>query len=65
MCVDVSHLIFVTLCDADDEVVDDGLDRTEGSDIFAAAVVDLDCDSVFAGERKADGEVRQIFRKFS
>ena len=50
MCIDVSHLVLVALCDADNEIVDDGLDSAESSDVFAAAMVDLDRDSVFAGE---------------
>jgi hypothetical protein len=65
MSVDISHLVLVTLCDADDEVVDDGLDSAESSDIFAAAMVDLDRDNVFLGEREADGKVRKIFCQFA
>lgn len=65
MGVDVSHLVPITLCDADDEVLDDGLDSAESSDIFAAAVVDLDRDNVFLGEGEADGKVGEIFCQFA
>ena len=47
MCVHVSHLVLVALCDADDQVVDDSLDGTEGCDIFARAVVNLDLNDRF------------------
>ena len=65
MGVDVSHLVPITLCDADDEVSNDGLDSAESSDIFAAAVVDLDRDNVFLGEGEADGKVGEIFCQFA
>jgi hypothetical protein len=65
MCVDISHFVLVTLCDADDEVVDDGLDSAKGSDILAAAVVDLDGDDVFLGEGEADGEVGEVLCEFA
>jgi hypothetical protein len=42
VCVHVAHLVLVTLCDADDQVVDNSLDGTEGCDIFARAVVNFD-----------------------
>ena len=48
MSINVSHLVFVASCDACDEVLDDGLDCAEGSDIFARTVVDFDLDDVFA-----------------
>ena len=42
MGVDVSHLVFEPPGHADDQVVDDGADCSESSDILSAAVVDLD-----------------------
>lgn len=39
MCVDVSHLIFETFRDSNDEVVDEGFDCAECGDVFASAVV--------------------------
>ena len=65
MCVDVSHFVLVTLCDTDDEVVDDGLDSAKGSDIPAAAVVDLDGDDVFLREGETDSEVREVLCEFA
>ena len=65
MCVDVSHLVLVALCDADYEIFDDRLDGAESSDVFAAAVVDLDRHGVFAREGEADGEVGEIFCEFA
>lgn len=57
MGVDVSHLVFVSSGDPNDQVVDDGLDRSESSHVFARAMVDLDCDLAFGGQREADGEM--------
>ena len=65
MGVDVSHLVFIPLCDTDNEVSDDGLDSAESSDIFAAAMVDLDRDKIFLREGEADGKVGEIFCQFA
>lgn len=46
MGVDVSHFVFVALCYACDQVLDDRFDCSEGCDIFAGAVVDFDLDNV-------------------
>lgn len=46
MRVDVAHLVLEALCDTGDHVVDDGLDGSQGGDILAVAVVDLDGDGV-------------------
>lgn len=64
MCVDVAHLVFVTFCDADYEVVDNRLDSAEGSDIFAVAVVNFNVDGFFRGEREGNGQVRKVLYKF-
>jgi hypothetical protein len=42
MCINVSHLVFEAFRDTDDEVVDYGLDCSEGCDVFAGTMVDLD-----------------------
>lgn len=70
MSVDVSHLVLVALGHTGDQVVDDRLDSSEGSDILSGAVVDLDLDSLLAvdlvfGEGECDGDVGEIFRQFS
>jgi hypothetical protein len=49
MGVHVAHLVLVAFCDAGDQVLDDGLYCSEGSDILAAAVVDFDLDNVRLG----------------
>jgi hypothetical protein len=65
MGVDVAHLVLVALRDTYDEVLDDGLDGAEGSDVLAAAVVDLNRDGIFAGEGKADGKMGEVFCQFA
>ena len=42
MGVDVAHLVLVAFGHAGDQVLDDGLDGTEGGDVLAGAVVDFD-----------------------
>ena len=66
MGVDVSHLVLVSSCHAGDEVLDDGFDGAESSDIFARAMVDLDLDGLLAllvlgWEGEGDGDVGEIF----
>ena len=63
--IDISHLIFESLCHADDQVVDDRLDGAQGCDILARAVVDFDENFVFGREREADSEVGEIFYEFA
>lgn len=61
MGIHVSHLVLVALGHADNEVVDDGLDGPQSSDVLARAVVYLDLDDGFLGQREADGDVGEIF----
>ena len=61
MRIHVTHLVLVALGDANNQIVDDGLDSAEGSDILARAVVDLDLDDRFLGPREAHRDVREIF----
>ena len=44
MGIDVTHLVLETLGDADDHVVNDGADGTEGGDVLADTMVQLDTD---------------------
>jgi hypothetical protein len=60
MGVDVSHLVLETLGDTNDQVVDEGSDSSEGSDILADTVVDLDGDLVLLGAGEVDGQVAEI-----
>ena len=60
MGVDVSHLVLEALGDTDDQVVDDGSDSSEGSDILADTVVNLNGDLVLLGAGEVDGQVAEI-----
>lgn len=60
MGVNVSHLVLEALGDTDDQVVQDGADSTEGGDVLADAVVDVDGDDVGLGLGEADGDVGQV-----
>lgn len=60
MGVDVAHLVLEALCDADDQVVDKGADGTEGGDVLANAVVDVDGDDGRLGVGEGNGDVGQV-----
>ena len=60
MGVDVSHLVLEALCHTDDQVVDDGADSSEGGDVLADTMVDLDRDGVLLGNGEVDGQVAEI-----
>lgn len=47
MGVDISHLILEALCNANDQVVDDGFDSPECSNILAGTMMQFDTDEVF------------------
>lgn len=53
MSVYVAHLVLVALGDANDQVVDEGLDSAESGDALTRAMVELDVDGVglWVGER--------------
>jgi hypothetical protein len=40
--IDVSHLVFEAFCDTSDQVLNDGLHSSEGSDVLSRAMVDFD-----------------------
>lgn len=46
MGIYVAHLVLEALGDTDDQVVDDRPNGTEGGDVLAVAMVDLDTDQV-------------------
>jgi hypothetical protein len=60
MGVDVSHLVLEALGDTNDQVLDDGSDGTQGGDILAVAVVDLDRDGVLLGVAEVDSQVAEV-----
>ena len=63
--VDVSHLVLVALRYTDDQVVDVGSDSSEGGDVLARAVVDLNADYVLLGLREVDSQMAQVLRKLA
>lgn len=65
MCVDISHLVSETLGDANDQVIDEGSDSSEGSNVLSGAMVKLDVDNVFLRVREIDGQVAQVLGEFT
>jgi hypothetical protein len=65
MGVDVAHLVLVALGNTNDEVVDQGSDCSEGSDILSCAVVELDVDDAGGGMRERDGKMAQVLCEFA
>jgi len=57
MCVDVSHLVLESLGNTNDQVVDQGSDCAESSDVFAGTVVKLDVNDIFLRVREVDGQM--------
>ena len=57
MSIDISHLVFVALGDTNDQVVDEGLDSAEGSDILSGSMMNLDGDLVLLWQGEADSDV--------
>ncbi len=60
MCVDISHLIFETLCDTDYQVVDESSNRAEGGDVLSGTVVQLNLDDILLGMREVDRQVVEV-----
>jgi len=60
MGVDVSHLVLEALGDTNDQVVDEGSYSSEGSDILADTVMNLDGDLVLLGDGEVDSQVAEI-----
>jgi hypothetical protein len=60
MGIDVSHLVFVALGDADDKVVDQCSDCAESSNIFPCAVVEFDVDEAWGGMREGNCQMAQV-----
>ena len=65
MCVDVSHLVLEALRDANDQVVDEGSDGSEGSNVLSRAVVEFDVDDILLWVREVDGQVVQVLRELA
>lgn len=69
MGVDVAHLVLVSLCDANDQVLDERLYGSEGCDILSRAMVDFDLDDLLSllalGHGECDGDVGEVFGQFA
>ncbi len=65
MRVDISHLVFEALCDADNHVLDDGANGAQTGDAFARAVVHFDEDHICLGPRETDREVVEVFHELA
>lgn len=65
MCVDVSHLVLETFGDANDQVVDEGSDCAEGSDVLSGTVVQLDVDDILLWVGEVDCQVVEVLRELA
>ncbi len=56
--IDISHLVFEAFCDTSNQVLDDGLHSSEGSDVLSRAMVDFDLDDLltFLGRGQTEGD---------
>lgn len=60
MCVDESHLVLESFCDADDQVVDESTDCSKSSDVLSCTVVQFDVDNIALGSGKVDGQMAEV-----
>ncbi len=60
MGVDIAHFVLEALGNADDQVVDQCPDGTEGSDVLAVAMMDLDADNALLRDAEVDGEMAKV-----
>jgi len=65
MSVDVAHLVLEALGNTDDQVVDEGTDGSEGSDILSGTVVQFDVDDILLGVREVDCQMGQVLGEFA
>jgi hypothetical protein len=65
MCVDVSHLVLEALGDTNDQVVDEGSDSSEGSNVLSRAVVEFDVDDILLWVGEVDSQVVQVLRELA
>lgn len=57
MRIDVSHFVFESSRNSNDQVIDDGLDGSESGHVLARAMMQFDIDDFFRGVGKADGKM--------
>ena len=60
MGIDVSHLVLEALRNANNQVVDQGSDCAESSDILAGAVVEFNVDDILLGVREVDCQMAEV-----
>lgn len=65
MCVDISHLVLEALGDTDDQVVDEGSDCSEGSDVLSGTVVQFDLNNIGLWVGEVDGQVVEVLGELS
>lgn len=65
MCVDVSHLVLVTLGDTNDQVVDKSADCSESGDILSSTVMQFDVDDLLLWVREVDCEMVEVLDKLA
>jgi hypothetical protein len=60
MCIDISHLVLESLCNTNDQVVDQGSDCAEGSDVLASTVVQLDINDILLWVGEVDSQMIEV-----
>ena len=65
MCVDISHLVLEAFGDTDNQVVDEGSDCAEGSDVLSGTVVQFDVDNILLWVGEVDGQVVEVLRELA
>lgn len=69
MGIDVSHLVLVSLGDTDNQILDERLHGSQGSDILSRAVVNFDLNDLLVlstlGNGEGDRDVRKILGEFA
>jgi hypothetical protein len=65
MGVDVSHLVQESLCDTDDQVVDQSSDCAESGDVLSCTVVKLNVDNILLGVREVDSKMVEVLGELS
>ncbi|ANB13881.1 hypothetical protein AWJ20_4832 [Sugiyamaella lignohabitans] len=63
MGIDVSHLVLVTLGDTSDQVGDEGLNSTEGSNVLSVTVVDSKTDLLVVDLGEGNISVTEVLDK--
>jgi len=65
MSIDVSHLVLVSFCDTNNQVVNECANGPESSNILAIAMVQLDVNDVFRRVRERDSKMTKVLGEFA